>query len=589
MCGILGMISQEQTDVRKILQSLRKLEYRGYDSWGYAIPNGASLEIEKKAGRITEPHASPKTCLIVSHTRWATHGGVTNENAHPHSDCKEQIAIVHNGIVENYLELRDKLIAGGHHLKSQTDSEVIAHLFEDAQGTLFERAKAIAPQLKGSFSLVVLDVRHPDELVAIKNESPLAIGDAKNKVIFASDPLAFLEETHNAIFLSDHEIAYAKQDKGMILLELYDYVKKTRVTRLPVTLNWDAKSATRESYPHYMIKEIMEQPRVMEGALDIGAAREFANAMRGKKVVAIACGTARHSAVVGKHILHKLAHFSLEVMMAHEFIYFMDTLPQDTVILAVSQSGETADVMECVRKAKERGMEVISIVNVPSSTLARESSKVFYTNCGPEIAVASTKAFTNQIVAFYLIGGALAGSENKVVQSLRKVISLLEGRLRYFDIKAQEIALFLKDKEHVYMLGKGVNFPIALEGALKLKEISYIHAEGMPAGELKHGTLALIENGTPVLLLCPRDYTYFDSINNGLETKARGAQLIGISNVSHPSFQTWVELPTLTEEDEIFYPLLGVIPFQLIAYYTALILNRDVDKPRNLAKSVTVK
>lgn len=591
MCGILGILCNASSDVylKDVLTNLKKLEYRGYDSWGYAVPNGTGLIVEKKVGRVIVPESPLKTALAISHTRWATHGGVTDANAHPHTDCKNHIAIVHNGIIENYLELREQLIQKGHHFKSQTDSEVVAHLFEDATGTLLDRAKVVAPTLKGSFSLVIMNSENPEELLAIKNESPLAIGTTDAKTIFASDPLAFLGETTTAIFLNDGDIAYGKRKEGKLTLEFFNYLQDKEVIRPPVTLNWNVKGVTRENYAHYMLKEIMEQPTVMKDAFDLEAAEKIAKEIKGRKVIAIACGTARHSAVVGKHILHKLANFQLEVMMAHEFVYFIDTIPNDTILLAVSQSGETADVMECVRKAKERGIKLISVVNVPSSTLARESDLVFYTNCGPEIAVASTKAFTNQIVAFYLIAGALAHTLSDVTQSLESVISILTSKLPYFDLKAQEIAQSLKDKQHAYMLGKGVNFAIALEGALKLKEISYIHAEGMPAGELKHGTLALIERGTPVILVCPKDYTYSDTINNGLETKARGAYLIGISNVSHPSFHTWLELPTLSEENALFYPLLETIPLQLIAYYTAVLLNRDVDKPRNLAKSCTVK
>ncbi len=591
MCGIIGLIKLNESDsaIKDIVNGLRRLEYRGYDSWGYAALNGTNILLEKKIGRISEPSLNGQSAILIGHTRWATHGGVDEANAHPHLDCNGQIAVVHNGIIENYLELRERLIKEGHTFKSQTDSEVVSHLFEKEQGSLFDRAKRIAPLLKGSFSLVVISAAHKDEIVAIKNESPLAIGIADNEIIFASDPLAFIDKTNTTIFLTEGDIAFAKKTNNKISFEFFNYILNKSVDKEQIKLNWNASETNLGDYKHYMLKEIIEQPKVMQDGIDFDSAESLANEMRGKKVIAIACGTARHSAVIGKHIFHKIAKFSLDVMMAHEFVYFVDDLDKNTVILAVSQSGETADVMECVRKAKQRGIKVISIVNVPSSTLARESEKVFYTNCGPEIAVASTKAFSNQILAFYLIAHALQGNLKSQIINIKSVIDLLSQNMSYFDLKAREIAEYLKNKNHVYMLGRGVNFPIALEGALKLKEISYIHAEGMPAGELKHGTLALIEHGTPVILLCPTDYTYYDSISNGLETKARGAYLIGISDKPHPSFNMWVQLPQLDKENEIFYPLIETIPLQLIAYHTAVLLGRDVDKPRNLAKSVTVK
>jgi glucosamine--fructose-6-phosphate aminotransferase (isomerizing) len=585
MCGIIGMLklSRKEETIAELVSGLRRLEYRGYDSWGYAFLNGNRIEMEKKTGRIADPTLKGSTGLIVGHSRWATHGGVTEANAHPHIDCKGEIAVVHNGIVENYLELKEELIKKGHVFKSQTDSEVIPHLLEETNGDMYERASLVARRLKGSFAIVIIDKKHPNELIGIKNESPLAIGIADDRVIFASDPLAFLSYTNKAVYMSEGEIAYARKN-GNIELKFFDKDGK-EIKKAISELHWKSESAELKDYKHYMLKEIFEQPQAMKNGMDYEAAKALAQEMKGKKVVAIACGTARHAAVIGKHVLNRIANYSMDVMMAHEFTYFVENTDKDTVILAVSQSGETADVLECVRKAKKKGIKIISIVNVPSSTLARESEKVYYTNCGPEIAVASTKAFTNQMLAFYLIAYAMAGKEAK--GAIEKTIGQLQERLPYFDQKAREIAEYLKNKHDVYMLGRGVNYPVALEGSLKLKEISYIHAEGMPAGELKHGTLALIEKYTPVILLNPNDYTYNDSINNGLETKARGAYVIGISDKAHPSFNIWVELPHI--EDEIFYPFFETLPLQLIAYHTAVLLGKDVDRPRNLAKSVTVK
>ena len=589
MCGIIGIlkINGSEETVAELVSSLKKMDYRGYDSWGYAVINDNALKIEKKAGRITKGTLHEKTFIGVGHTRWATHGGVTDENAHPHTDCKNEIAIVHNGIIDNYLELKKELEEKGHIFKSATDTETIAHLFEEADGNLLEKAKKVVKKLKGSFAITTIDKKNPNEMVAIKHESPLIIGKGKDRIIFASDPLAFLEYTQKAYFVEENEIVFARRNDAIVELEFYNFVEGKKVKRELKELDWKAESAELNWYSHYMLKEINEQPSALRHCINVENAQKVADEIKGKKVVAVACGTARHASVIGKHLLHKIAKFPIEVMMAHEFSYFVDDAPEDTLILAVSQSGETADVLEVVRKAKRRGLPIISIVNVISSTLARESKIVFPLNCGPEIAVASTKAFTNMVLAFYLISYSLVGKLKEVKENMSSIISILEKQLPYFDKKAREIAKYLKNKKHAYLLGKGVNLAMALEGSLKLKEISYIHAEGMPAGELKHGTLALIENGTPVVLLCPTDYTYNDCISNGLETKARGAYLIGISDKNHPSFDQWVELPQIDEE--IFYPLLEAIPLQLIAYYTAVLLGKDVDKPRNLAKSCTVK
>lgn len=589
MCGIIGMLQRKENEntVNEAARALKRLEYRGYDSWGYAFVDGNKVKLEKKVGRISAPSLQSKATVAVLHTRWATHGGVTEENAHPHLDCKGQIAVVHNGIIENYLELKEQLLQRKHIFKSDTDTEVVTHLMEEVSGNLYERAKKVAPLLKGSFALVVMDSSSPSELVAIKNESPLCIGLAPESVVFASDPMAFLDKTSKVIYLEEGEIGYAKQQNGSFELHFFSIPKQQEIKKQPTTLPWTNPNTDLVDYPHYMLKEIFEQPKTLLDGMNLKAAQTLADELKGQRVVAIACGTARHAAVIGKHVLNRIAGFPIDVIMAHEASYFVDEMDPSTVLLAISQSGETADVMDCIRKAKARGIKVYSIVNVPSSTLARESKQVFYINCGPEIAVASTKAFTNQILAFYLIAYAMAGQLEQAKTKLSTIAKELSSKLPYFDGKAREVASSISKKPDIYMLGRGVNFAIALEGALKLKEISYLHAEGMPAGELKHGTLALIDKDIPVILLAPTDYTYHDSISNGLETKARGAMLIGISDKQHPSFSKWIELPKL--EDPIFYPFFETLILQLIAYHTALLLGRDVDRPRNLAKSVTCK
>ncbi len=596
MCGIIGILKIEESEnlINELVLSLKRMAYRGYDSWGYALVNNGELKIEKKTGRIGSGGLQEKTFIGVGHTRWATHGGVTDENAHPHYDCNHSIAVVHNGIIENYLELKKELKEKGHKFTSETDTEVLAHLLEDAEGSnLFEKSKNIAKKLKGAFAVIAIDKNSPNEMIAIKHESPLIIGKKQDSFVIASDPLAFLEYTQDAYFVEEGDIVSLKRN-GSIDIQFYNYLSDSLVTRELKKLEWKPESADLKGYPHYMLKEIMEQASALRNGMNKEAAQKIAEFMKGKNVVAVACGTARHAAVIGKHILHKIAKYDLDVMMAHEFSYFIDDLEsrsngasKDTVILAVSQSGETADVLDVVRKAKARGFPVISIVNVTSSTLARESVAIFPLNCGPEIAVASTKAFSNQVMAFYLIAYAMIKQLDSAWISLSRLATTIDKQLPYFDKIARKIAEKIYNKQHIYVLGKGVNFAIALEGSLKIKEISYIHAEGMPSGELKHGALALIEKDTPVILIAPTDYTRVDCISNGLETKARGAFLIGISNVNHPSFDEWISLEEL--EDPIFYPLLEIAPLQLIAYHAGVLLGRDVDKPRNLAKSVTVK
>lgn len=587
MCGIIGILkaAEDEALLSTAISKLKLLEYRGYDSWGCAFLENNAISCVKKAGRVTSIDSKPKTHSIICHTRWATHGGVTDENAHPHYDCKKRFSIIHNGIIENYLELKEELGAS-HAYLSQTDSEVIAHLLENNSSTFLENVLSTVRKLKGSFGLVVLDSQNPHEMIAAKNESPLVVGVTSDSIVFSSDPLG-LPNGCNVYYLLEGELAHARISDGKPIVEFYSYSSGVLVKKTPTPLEIDAAMAERGSYAHYMQKEIMEQPLTLRHGMDRAAAIRIAKRIKGKKVVAVACGTARHAAVIGKHLLHRIAHFPIEVMMAHEFSYFVEDCDQDTVILAVSQSGETADVLEVMRKAHAKGLEIVSIVNVPTSTLARASNDVFPLNCGPEISVASTKAFSNMVLAFYLIAYALDGSIDKNISAISRLIFQIEKRLPYFDLRAYEIAQKIHSQPHAYVLGKGVNFAIALEGALKIKEITYIHAEGMPSGELKHGTLALIEENTPVILLAPTDYTYNDSISNGMETKARGAFLIGISNKNHPSFNEWIELDEL--EDALFYPLVATIPLQLIAYHCAVLLKRDVDKPRNLAKSVTVK
>lgn len=593
MCGIIGILeTQSKSELAKeSVELLKKLEYRGYDSWGIATVNG-KIEVDKKVGKVTTTTLTNPTNLVLGHTRWATHGGVTKENAHPHIDCNGEVAIVHNGIVENYLELKEQLIANGHAFKSETDTEVIVHLIESEftkHGDLYAAVKTAIKSIKGTFGLVVASTRSPNQIITARKDSPIAIAINDKKAIISSDPLAFTEYS-KAYFLENGEMANLKIKDGKIAIDFYNFQIDTSVVKKEMPINITKQDSELGKYTHFMEKEINQQPETLLNILnqDFEKIKDIAQDIAmAKHVVLPVCGTSRHAAIIGKHIISQITNKNIEAMIASEFTYFADKLTPETLIIAVSQSGETADVLECTRKAKKNGCRVIAIVNTPTSSLARESDKVMYINCGTEVAVASTKAFLNQVAAFYLLAHCMAGKLNEATSDITNLSKLITANLPYFDSKAKEIATVLKDKKDAYYLGKGVNFAVALEGALKLKEISYIHAEGMPAGELKHGTLALIDKETPVFLLAPTDYTHSDIISSGMETKARGATIIGISNEKHPSFDHFVQLPTL--KNKLCYPLIETIPLQLIAYHTSVLLGRNIDKPRNLAKSVVVK
>ncbi|NYZ78317.1 glutamine--fructose-6-phosphate transaminase (isomerizing), partial [Candidatus Micrarchaeota archaeon] len=573
-CGIIGYAGQREA-APLVLDGLKQLEYRGYDSWGIATVNN-ELRVEKRVGKIEGVGESELSKLLgsvgVGHSRWATHGGVTRENAHPHVDCKNEIAVVHNGIIDNYVELRNELEARGHAFKSQTDTEVIPHLIEEeiAAGAGFtEAVLKTARKLNGSFALAVLNTRDPNTLVGVRNESPLIVGLGASEFFVASDVLAFLNSTKKVVYLNDGELVTACKSPAGLDITFTD-LAGNRIEKNSVEVSWDAESAEKRGYPHYMLKEIMEQPAALRNALnqDLDYVQQFAEDLKKANVIAIACGTARHSAVVGKHLFDKIAGKQIEVMIASEFAYFADNVPKDAIVLAVSQSGETADVLEGLKKAKARGARIYSIVNVVGSTIARLSDKVIYINAGPEIGVASTKAFVNQVGVFYMLAYAIAGKIEEGLQDLKHASALVEKTLNENDVRMRALAEKIKTKKDVYFIGRGVNFPIALEGALKLKEISYIHAEGMPAGELKHGTIALIEKGVPVIALNPRDYTFSDTVSNAMETKARGAFVIGVSSEKHECYDEFIQLPDVEKqsngEPRPYYLLLEIIPLQIL-------------------------
>jgi len=590
MCGIIGIVGKERA-TPLLLKGLESLEYRGYDSAGVATIADGKLRYGKDTGKLDEvrqKHRLDKLAgsMGIGHVRWATHGGVTAANAHPHLDCKGEIAVVHNGIIENYEALRAQL-EPKHVFVSQTDTEVIPHLIEEymeAGASLEQAVLQAIGQLKGSYALLAISVKEPGKMVATRKDSPLVVGVDGDRKFVASDALAFLEQTNRVAFLEDGETVVLAGD-----ITFLDGQGK-QIEKEFTQIDWRWDKATKQGHDFFMMKEITEAPEAMRCALmqDRSLILEMAmDILRTKQVVITACGTSRYAALVGRYLFSKLAGKFCDVVMASEFHYFSDSVDKNTLVIAISQSGETADVLEGVKKARENGATIFSLVNMVGSSIARMSDRVLYLNCGPEIGVAATKSFMSQLAILYLLAFTMANRLEEGVEKLRDdLCPKIEEILSRNGVRLRELAERTKDKNDFYYIARGINFAIAAEGALKLKEISYIHAEGMPAGELKHGTLALIEEGTPVVVICPKDYTFEETLANAAETKARGAFVIGVSEERHPLFDEWIEIDSV---EEIFYPLVTIVPLQLLAYHLAVARGKDPDRPRNLAKSVTVK
>jgi len=591
MCGIVGFIGKERA-APAVLETLKLLDYRGYDSAGVATVWEGGVWHQKDVGNVADVQARHGLdllpgCVGIGHVRWATHGRVSQANAHPHFDCRRQLALVHNGIIDNYQELRREL-EGRHTFTSETDSEVLCHLIEEylEKGLLPEEAvRQATRRVVGSYALAVVFSRYPDLMVGARRNSPLVVGVGEGGSWLASDLVCLggrasgycLVEEDETVLLGNGGVHFYGPDGGSREREA-----------LPLTEEWGNPS--KNGYPYYTLKEIMEEPQALETALaqDRGVLLDLAlEILRAKQVVIAACGTSRHAAIIGRYLFSKLAGRFCDVVMASEFQYFSESVDRNTLVIAVSQSGETADVMEGVRQARAKGARVMSIVNVPSSSLVRMSDRSIYLNCGPELGVAATKSFTNQLAIFYLLAHAMANGVETAQRKLALVAQEVRAMLtpEYLE-KVMALATATAAKRDFYFLGRGINFAVATEGALKLKELSYVHAEGMPAGELKHGTLALIEEGTPVIAIAPQDYTYHESLGNAMETRARGAFVVGVSQSDNEIFSAWLPIPKV---EDIFYPLVSVIPLQLFAYYSAVCRGLDPDRPRNLAKSVTVK
>ncbi|WP_456398747.1 glutamine--fructose-6-phosphate transaminase (isomerizing) [Palaeococcus sp. (in: euryarchaeotes)] len=602
MCGIIGYIGERKAS-EVLIEGLRRLEYRGYDSVGVAVNKKDEIEIRKAAGRIDELNEKLKFTEIegksgIAQTRWATHGEPNDANAHPHTDCSGEIALVHNGIIENYLELKEELLEKGHEFKSETDTEVIAHLIEEElkKNRSFEEAlrKALL-KLKGSFALAIIYSKDKEHLYFVRNESPLVLGVGDGEMFAASDVPAFLAYTNKVVFLDDGEYAILSRDSFTVKDIKTGKEKKKEIKEI----EWTLEMAEKQGYPHFMLKEIYEQPQAVRDAIygNAGSIDQIAREIAAyDKIFIVAMGTSYHAALYGKYLLQRLAGKVPIVEEASEFRYEAGNLIDErTLIIAITQSGETADTLAAIKLAKEKGAKVLSIVNVVGSMATRLSDLVIYTHAGPEIGVAATKTYTTQLTVLAMLaialGKQLKSGESayltKLNKELQRVPDLIEEVLKH-ESSLKDLAEVLKDKRDFFYIGRGVSVPTAFEGALKLKEISYIHAEGLSAGELKHGPLALIEDGVPVVAIAPSGKLLEKMISNIKEVNARRGLIISLGNSEslRSVSDIFLEMP---EVDELLSPIVYVVPLQILAYHLAVLRGNDPDKPRNLAKSVTVE
>jgi glucosamine--fructose-6-phosphate aminotransferase (isomerizing) len=581
MCGIIGYIGNRNA-AEILFNGLKRLEYRGYDSCGICLVNENGLVIKKGVGKIDEVNSKLNFFEIeakfgLGHTRWATHGSVTNENAHPHADCKERIAIVHNGIIENYEELKKFLQSRGHLFRGETDSEVISHLIEEFEKNMnFEEAcRRAFCLLRGSFAVLAVSSCE-EKIVGIRKDSPLVIGIGENEFMVASDIVALLPYTKKFVFLQNYDFFCLERGKYFI-----ENLADGKVERPVEIIDVNFEEVDKKDFHHFMIKEILEGAIVFERAIQQNEEKieKFAEELKkAKKVLLVAAGTSYHASLAASYLLAKTGLF-VKAVVASEFEHFENLVDEKTLILAVSQSGETADVLEAVRRAKNRGAKIYSIVNVYGSSLMRESDEYLLMNAGFEIGVAATKTYVAEIAIFLILYSKLAGKKLNAMGIKSKILDLL-GRSRREYI--QKVAELLKDKEHVFLIGRGLEYITALEAALKIKEISYIHAEAFPGGEIKHGTIALIEKGTPCIVFVGSCREKI--LSNAMELKARGGFIIGVSWKNEDVFDLWIKVPR-GEETSLIYQ---IIPMQLLAYQLAVLRGYDPDKPRSLAKAVTV-
>lgn len=609
MCGIVGYVGNAQA-APFLLDGMSKLEYRGYDSAGIAVYEKGKIRVEKCVGRLDALRHKlegrmPEGSMGIGHTRWATHGRPSDRNSHPHTDESGDFVVVHNGIIENYLMLKEKLIAKGQKFSSDTDTEIVAHLFADFyEGDMEEAVKKVLKTIEGSYSLVFMCAAEPDKLICTKKDNPLIIGLGEGENFIASDIPAIIAKTRRTYIMSDGEIATVTKD-GVWVQD----INGTPITKKVFEVNWNAEAAEKGGFEHFMLKEIYEQPKAikdtMRGRLaengteinftELGWTPEDFTGI--SKIFIVACGTAYHAGIVGKYYLENLARIPVEVDIASEFRYRNPLVDANCLTIVISQSGETIDTLAALKEAKRLGSRTLAVTNVVGSSIAREADQVVYTYAGPEIAVASTKAYTTQLLVMLMLAvyvgrlrGTLDGNKaDALAKGLHKVPEQLHDMLENVD-QIKVFARHYGSSLDAFFLGRSLDYAVALEGALKLKEISYIHAEAYAAGELKHGTLALIVEGVPVIVLVTQEDVYDKTVSNLQEVKAREAMVIAIALEGDDSIAKYADhVIYIPRADKELAPILAVLPLQLLAYYAALTRGCDVDKPRNLAKSVTVE
>lgn len=586
MCGIFGYVGDQESASEFILDGLKLLEYRGYDSWGIAVKKDKNIVVDKHVGKIGLATVDlPKSTIGVGHTRWATHGGVTVANTHPHLDCKKQIAVVHNGIIENYLELKEDLIKKGHKFITETDTEVVPHLIEDfLEKEAFSSAvRDTFNLLKGLNAIVVVNVVSK-EIVAAKTGSPLVIGVNNKGMYIASDASGILKHTNKVLFLKDKEMIILGKEA-----QLFSLPKGEKLKPVFETIDWKIEEAEKGKYEHFMLKEIYDQPKVIRNIAKnhMEQIEYLAKAVDGAKgTFFIGAGTAYNACLAGSYLFSKVAKMHINTAFASEFNYLEDFLTKESLIIALSQSGETIDVVEPLNRAKEKGSKIVALTNALGSTIYRLSDYKFLLEAGPEKAVASTKAYIAKLAILLMLTLAMVNKASYGKKLLLEAADEIERILETENIKKiKDIAKKIGKAEHIYTIGRGISYPTSLEAALKIKEVSYVHTEGLAGGELKHGPIALITKNTPCIVFAPKDETYEAVISNAMEIKARGGFIVGISSEEPEVFDELIKLSDIKEANVISQ----IVPAQMLGYFIATAKGYDPDKPRNLAKSVTVK
>jgi len=611
MCGIVGYIGYREA-YPIIIKGLHRLEYRGYDSAGVAVFD-QGIKVYKKAGKVSDlenfvKDITPKGTVGMGHTRWATHGAPSDRNSHPHSSGDRKLTIIHNGIIENYGNIKEALLAKGHVFKSDTDTEVLIHLVEDIQKEtgldLLEAVRITLTKVIGAYAIVIMSADEPDALIAARKGSPMVIGVGKGEYFIASDATPIVEYTKNVIYLNDNEIAYIHRNE-LLIKTTDNHVQTPYIQELDMKL----EALEKGGYDHFMLKEIYEQARSIrdclrgriypsQGKIQLGGLQEYKEKLKMvDRIIIVACGTSWHAGLVGEYLIEEYARVPVEVEYASEFRYRNPIITHKDIVIAISQSGETADTMAALEIAKERGATIFGVCNVVGASIPRITDAGAYTHAGPEIGVASTKAFTAQVtvltlIAFYIAQQRGTISQSKLVEFLTELdgIPALVERTLLCNDRVEEIAARFKDSNNCLFLGRGSSFPVALEGALKLKEISYVHAEGYPAAEMKHGPIALIDADLPVIFIATKNSSYEKVMSNIQEVKARGGHVIAIVTEGDTEVRDMAEyVIEIPQTDDAFVPLLATIPLQLLAYHIALMRGCNVDQPRNLAKSVTVE